>query len=114
MTKINEWFKNLDLEIIIIFIAIFILIILVLYILGKSNKIYAAMSKSIKDIVNGEFYLNGENDNKNKDIADSYKKQLEKDGFGAKDILTAYGLITQHAEAKYDLKNTYLHIIHNY
>lgn len=60
MTKINEWFKNLDLEIIIIFIAIFILIILVLYILGKSNKIYAAIAKKTLKIKEDLIHQNDE------------------------------------------------------
>lgn len=73
-----------------------------------SDKIFAALSQSIRDIADGNYYLNGENTNKNKSIADSYKKQLEKDGFGAMDVMTAFDMVTKHAEAKYDLKNTYL------
>ena len=74
-----------------------------------SNRIYAALSKSIKDVVRGDFYLNGENPNKDKEVADSYKKQLEKDGFGAKDFLTAFDIVEQQANAKYKLKDkTYL------
>lgn len=69
----------------------------------KSNKIYAAYSQAVKDVVNGNYYLNGDNDNNNKRVPDSYKKQLEKDGFGAKDINTAYGILTQQAKAKYGL-----------
>ena len=77
-------------------------------IINDSNKIYAAFSQSVRDVVNGNFYLNGENTNKDKEIADSYKKQLEKDGFGSKDIKTAYGIIMQQAVNKYDMQNTYL------
>ena len=51
-----------------------------------SNKIYAAYSKSVKDVVNGDYYLNSNDNNDNKLLPDSYKKQLEKNGFGAKDI----------------------------
>lgn len=73
-----------------------------------SDRIYAALSKSVKDVVRGDFYLNGENDNKNKVVPDSYKKQLEKDGFGSKDILTAYDIITKQAFEKHGLEHTYL------
>ena len=75
---------------------------------NDSNKIYSAFSQSVKDVVNGNFYLNGENTNKDKETPDSYKKQLEKDGFGSKDIKTAYGIIMQQAVKKYDMQNTYL------
>ncbi len=77
-------------------------------IINDSNKIYAAFSRSVRDVVNGDFYLNGENTNKDKETPDSYKKQLEKDGFGSKDIKTAYGIIMQQAVSKYDMENTYL------
>ena len=74
-----------------------------------SNRIYAAISKSIKDVVNGDFYLNGENNNKDKSVADSYKKQLEKDGFGSKALPTALGIVMQQAKHKYGLMtNTYM------
>ena len=77
-------------------------------IINDSNKIYSAFSRSVRDVVNGDFYLNGENTNKDKETPDSYKKQLEKDGFGSKDIKTAYGIIMQQAVSKYDMENTYL------
>ena len=73
-----------------------------------SNKIYAAYSKSVKDVVNGDYYLNSNDKNDNKLLPDSYKKQLEKNGFGAKDINTTYNILTEQAKEKYDLKNTYL------
>lgn len=71
----------------------------------KASKTYAAFSKSIKDVVNGNYYLNGEDDNFSKKAPDSLKKQTEKDGFGSKDINTAFAIVKDHAEAKYGLGN---------
>lgn len=70
-----------------------------------ANNVYSAYSKSIKDVVNGNYTLSGNNNNNNKLIPDSFKKQLEKDGFGAKDINTAYGILTEQARDVRDLKD---------
>ena len=75
---------------------------------ADSNKIYAGYSKAISDVVKGEYFLNDKNSNDSKLVPDSYKKQLEKDGFGSKDILTAFDIITEQAKENYDIENTNL------
>ena len=70
----------------------------------KYNKIYAAMSKSVADVVNGKYYKNAGDVQANKSIPESFKKTGEKDGFGTKPIPDAFDIVYDQACEKHHLK----------
>ena len=69
----------------------------------KYNKLYSALSKSVADVVNGKYYKNAD-DKHSSANPDSYKKVLEKDGFGSKPIPDAFDIVFDQAEEKYGVK----------
>ena len=70
----------------------------------KYNKIYAAMSKSVADVVNGNYYKNSSVSQKNKALPDEFKKTGEKDGFGTKPIPDAFDIVFDQACEKHGIK----------
>lgn len=69
----------------------------------KYTRIYGALSKSIADVVNGDYFRN-ESESTQKNIPDSYKKTLEKDGFGAKPVPDAFDIVYDQAVNKHGIK----------
>ena len=63
----------------------------------RYKRLYELMSKATADVVNGEYYKNASEGAKNKGAVDSYKKVLEKDGFGTKPVPDAFDIIYDQA-----------------
>ncbi len=63
----------------------------------RYKKLYELMSKATADVVNGDYYKNNSEKASNKNVADSYKKVLEKDGFGTKPVSDAFDIIYDQA-----------------
>ncbi|MCM1265828.1 MAG: hypothetical protein NC200_06480 [Candidatus Gastranaerophilales bacterium] len=70
----------------------------------KYNAIYTALSKSIADVVNGNYYKT-KHEEHGLSTPDSYKKVGEKDGFGSKAIPDAFDIVYDHAVQKYGLSD---------
>ena len=70
----------------------------------KYNKIYAAMSQSVADVVNGNYYKNDSAVQADKSMPDSLKKTLEKDGFGTKPVPDAFDIVYDQACEKHGIK----------
>jgi len=64
----------------------------------KYAQAFNSMSVALGAIVRGDYYMNGANENKDGNVVDSYKKQLEKDGFGTKDLPTALNIVLNQAK----------------
>lgn len=71
-------------------------------IVKKYNGIYASLSKSVADVVKGDYYKMTE-DEGSKDGIEKYKRVLEKDGFGVLSVPDAFDVILDQAVEKHDL-----------
>ena len=63
----------------------------------KYDDIYAALSGAVADVVNGKYYKNIDESDKNNKNPDSVKKINEKEGFGSKPIPTAFDIVYDQA-----------------
>lgn len=63
----------------------------------KYNTLYSLMSRAVADVVNGNYYKNNSKGAIDKKVPDSYKKVLEKDGFGTKPVPDAFDIIYNQA-----------------
>ena len=70
----------------------------------KYEEIYKALSKSVADVVKGEYYKT-QDDKHDLSTPDSAKKIGEKDGFGSKPIPDAFDIVYDQAVEKHGLKN---------
>ena len=66
-------------------------------IIEKYNKIYAAFSGAVADVVNGKYYRTEDETDKSNLTPDSIKKINEKEGFGSKPIPTAFDIVYDQA-----------------
>ncbi|MCD8377395.1 MAG: hypothetical protein LUB59_01255 [Candidatus Gastranaerophilales bacterium] len=69
---------------------------------NRYNTIYAALSKSVADVVNGKYYKTSQESN-NSSAPNSTKKIGEKDGFGSKPIPDAFDIVYDQAVEKHGL-----------
>ena len=73
----------------------------------KYDLAYQALSKSVADVVNGNYYMNESEKSHGKDVPDSLKKANEKDGFGSKPIPDAFDIVVKQAIEEHGMKGLF-------